>query len=244
MSDPVLFSVRNKQSAACGEPPSIDGNTPHRYHAYFENAQGEQLIFVYDRETNTGTLYHGDLGWERPQPVVDGICPTVVLDEAEIALAARLLDGGDSSSGNERATGEWLSVSSASSCRCILSTHLARTRLIASVLGKQVPCPSLRWAAHPPSRPDQTLDHKPARVAAPASPSSTSSTWTSTWNNQHGPCPQLKLAQMQTDTKNRPQSQPPPPGAHSIAFRIHPWTSPPSRQRTVSPAHHLDDLYT
>ena len=84
MSNQSLFTVRNKQSPACGEPPHIDGNTPHHYHAYFENAQGEQLIFVYDREANTGTLYHGDLGWETPRPVVDGTCPTVVLDEAEM----------------------------------------------------------------------------------------------------------------------------------------------------------------
>ncbi len=46
MDKPILFSVRNKQSAASGEPPYIDANTPNRYHAYFENAQGEQLIFV------------------------------------------------------------------------------------------------------------------------------------------------------------------------------------------------------
>ena len=40
MTQEPLFHVRNKQSAASGEPPSIDGNTPGRYHAYFENAQG------------------------------------------------------------------------------------------------------------------------------------------------------------------------------------------------------------
>lgn len=79
-----LFQVRNKQSAASGEPPSIDGNTSGRYHAYFENAQGEQLIFIYDREADTGTLYHGDAGWGQPCPVKDGMCPNLVLDEAEM----------------------------------------------------------------------------------------------------------------------------------------------------------------
>lgn len=80
----MLFRVRNRQSAASGEPPSIDGNTPGRYHAYFENAQGEQLLFVYERETDTGMLYHGDLGWEHPQPVEEGgRCLNVILDEAE-----------------------------------------------------------------------------------------------------------------------------------------------------------------
>lgn len=84
MSAATLFHVRNKQSSACGTPPEIDGNTPGRYHAYFENAQGEQLIFIYDREADTGTLSHGDLGWEHPQLVEEGgRCPSVVLDEAE-----------------------------------------------------------------------------------------------------------------------------------------------------------------
>lgn len=83
-NDTILFSVRNKQSPASGEPPSIDGNTPGRYHAYFENAQGEQLIFVFVREADTGTLYHGDMGWDHPQPVEEGgRCPDLILDEAE-----------------------------------------------------------------------------------------------------------------------------------------------------------------
>jgi len=83
MTQAPLFHVRNKQSAASGEPPSIDGNTPGRYHAYFENAQGEQLIFIYDYDADTGTLYHGDAGWDQPCPVKDGTCPELVLDEAE-----------------------------------------------------------------------------------------------------------------------------------------------------------------
>jgi len=83
MTQEPLFYVRNKQSAASGEPPSIDGNTPGRYHAYFENAQGEQLIFIYDYDADTGTLYHGDAGWDQPCPVKDGMCPDLILDEAE-----------------------------------------------------------------------------------------------------------------------------------------------------------------
>lgn len=83
MERPIVFQARNKQPATSGEPPSIDANTPNRYHAYFENGYGEQLIFVYDRETNTGTLYHGDLGWNDPQTVEDGTLPNLDLDEAE-----------------------------------------------------------------------------------------------------------------------------------------------------------------
>lgn len=83
MDKPVIFQARNAHPNS-GEPPSIDANTPNQYHSYFENAAGEQLIFVYDREQDTGTLYHGDLGWEEPRPVEDGgKCPSVVLDQAE-----------------------------------------------------------------------------------------------------------------------------------------------------------------
>jgi len=83
MPENSLFHVRNKQSAASGKPPSIDGNTPGRYHACFENAQGEQLIFVYDYHADTGTLYHGDAGWDQSCPVKGGTCPDLILDEAE-----------------------------------------------------------------------------------------------------------------------------------------------------------------
>lgn len=84
MSTSSLFQVRNKHVSDSGESPSIDGNASDRYHAYFENGQGEQLIFIYDRKADTGTLYHGDLGWDDPQPVEEGgRCPNVILDEAE-----------------------------------------------------------------------------------------------------------------------------------------------------------------
>lgn len=78
-----LFEVNNKHVADSGTPPHIDANTPNRYHSYFENAQGEQLIFIYDYDAGTGTLYHGDLSWQQPRPVKDGKCPSVILDDAE-----------------------------------------------------------------------------------------------------------------------------------------------------------------
>jgi hypothetical protein len=85
MAENALFCVRNKQSASSGEPPSFDGNTPNRYHSYFENGYGEQLVFIYDRESDTATLYHSDLGWEHPRPVEEGgRCPSIVLDQAEM----------------------------------------------------------------------------------------------------------------------------------------------------------------
>jgi hypothetical protein len=66
MSDtPYLFQVSNRHKAGSGNPPEIDGNTPNRYHGYFENEHGEQIVFVYDYETKTGTLWRGADGWEQ-----------------------------------------------------------------------------------------------------------------------------------------------------------------------------------
>jgi hypothetical protein len=79
----VLFHVDNKHVADSGIPPQIDGNTPNRYHSYFENEYGEQMVFVYDYEANTGTLWFGDIGWQNPQTVTDGKVPNLVLNEPE-----------------------------------------------------------------------------------------------------------------------------------------------------------------
>ena len=41
-----------------------------RYIGYFENAFGEQLVFVYDDSEPDATLFHGDVDWE-PRRVSD-----------------------------------------------------------------------------------------------------------------------------------------------------------------------------
>jgi hypothetical protein len=82
-SDEFIFSVRNKHSVAAGEPPKVDANTKGKYHSYFENGYGEQAIFIYDRETQSGLLWHGDAGWEKPYKVIDGLAPELVLSEEE-----------------------------------------------------------------------------------------------------------------------------------------------------------------
>jgi len=79
----LVFQVRNKHWSDSGKPPQIDGNTQGKYHGYFENSYGEQLIFVYDRETKSGTLWHGDAGWEKSYKVIDGLAPELMLSEQE-----------------------------------------------------------------------------------------------------------------------------------------------------------------
>ena len=78
-----LFRVSNRHSPDSGSPPQINADTPARYHGYFENEHGEQMVFVYDRESGTGTLWMGDAGWEQGYSVVDGLVPALILSEQE-----------------------------------------------------------------------------------------------------------------------------------------------------------------
>jgi hypothetical protein len=65
MSNQPLFQVTNHHGEACGIPPQIDEQTfPGVYRSYFENQNGDQVIFLYDFEQERGTLYMGDAGWD------------------------------------------------------------------------------------------------------------------------------------------------------------------------------------
>ena len=79
----ALFSVSNKHVADCGKPPHIDGDIPGSYYGYFEDAYGEQAVFVFDRQARIGTLWMGDNGWETPVSVIEGVTQGLVLDKAE-----------------------------------------------------------------------------------------------------------------------------------------------------------------
>jgi len=75
VANEIVFQVKNRHRLSAGKPPFIDANAPGKYHGYFENEHGEQAVFVYDRETKTGTLWVGDAGWETPYKVIDGLAP-------------------------------------------------------------------------------------------------------------------------------------------------------------------------
>lgn len=81
--DLPLFFANNHHTEASGKPPHIDANIRKRYHGYFENEYGEQMIFVFDYEVGEGTLWSGDVGWELPHKVVDGTVPEILLGESE-----------------------------------------------------------------------------------------------------------------------------------------------------------------
>lgn len=83
MSQEPIFSVTNHHSAACGEPPHVADGDLSRYRGYFENEYGEQAIFVYDRQTQQGTVWMGDAGWTAAHRVREGVAPDLDLTPAE-----------------------------------------------------------------------------------------------------------------------------------------------------------------
>jgi len=61
----ALFAVSNRHVLADGSGPSpfIDGDAHGDYHSYFENASGDQSIFVHRRGSGETLVYSGDAGW-------------------------------------------------------------------------------------------------------------------------------------------------------------------------------------
>ncbi len=78
-----LFRVTNWHSADCGQPPTLDGDTPHCRYSYFQDEHGEQAIFEYNMDKKAATLWMGDAGWDEPQTVIDGQVPELILTPAE-----------------------------------------------------------------------------------------------------------------------------------------------------------------
>ena len=81
MSEPLL-TIRNHHTAFCGDPPVIADDS-ESYLGYFENPDGEQWIFAFDRATRVGELRGGDIGWNERVSVRDGNAENLVLRDAE-----------------------------------------------------------------------------------------------------------------------------------------------------------------
>jgi len=81
--DKPLFAVSNHHTGSCGQPPEINGDRSNCYHGYFENALGEQLVFVYHRDTGKADLWCGDAGWEKPFAVANGQPEGLILSPEE-----------------------------------------------------------------------------------------------------------------------------------------------------------------
>jgi hypothetical protein len=84
--DKPFLVVYNNHIANRGEPPSYVVNLDTKeYFGYFENEHGEQWVFIYDYDTETGTVRGGDAGWEVVYPVVEGRTPDLILGREEQA---------------------------------------------------------------------------------------------------------------------------------------------------------------
>lgn len=70
--DQPFIQFWNQHSENCGKPPAVTNASGKKYHGYFENRHGEQWVFVYDRDTKTGELRGGDIGWDTVVLVKDG----------------------------------------------------------------------------------------------------------------------------------------------------------------------------
>lgn len=81
MSQDWLFRVGNHHPGQTA--PQVDGDEKGKYFGYFANEHGEQAVFIYDRETQAGTLRLGDASWEKEYPVVDGAAPDLSLTDVE-----------------------------------------------------------------------------------------------------------------------------------------------------------------
>lgn len=77
-----LFTVSNHCVKEACQPPVLNGDDPNTYHSYFENAYGEQSIFVYKRNTGEGVIWCGDADW-KPYPVVNGQVEGLILSTEE-----------------------------------------------------------------------------------------------------------------------------------------------------------------
>ena len=78
-----LFKVSNHHTAACGEPPAVDGDAAGTYFGYFMNEYGEQAIYTYDHETGEAVVRMGDTGWHDAHRVKDGQAEGLVLTKTE-----------------------------------------------------------------------------------------------------------------------------------------------------------------
>jgi hypothetical protein len=78
-----LLTVSNHHTAACGEPPAVDGDAPGTYVGYLANEYGEQAIYTYDHETGEATIRMGDAGWHDVHRIRDGQAEGLVLTETE-----------------------------------------------------------------------------------------------------------------------------------------------------------------
>ncbi len=61
-----ICTIINAHVENCGQPPQFDSDD-FDYVSYFENAHGDQSLFLYDSDESEIVVYLADAGWENPQ---------------------------------------------------------------------------------------------------------------------------------------------------------------------------------
>ena len=84
MSEPLL-QIRNYHTSACGDPPIVNSDDPNVYIGYFENAFGEQWVFMFDRTNGKAHLRGGDIGWNTVHDIRNGKTGDLILGAEESA---------------------------------------------------------------------------------------------------------------------------------------------------------------
>jgi len=67
-----VIRIFNNHIPECGEPPAINTEKENEYYGYFETCDHEQLVFIYDYDTDKAIVKMGDINWSRDIEVVDG----------------------------------------------------------------------------------------------------------------------------------------------------------------------------
>jgi hypothetical protein len=82
----LVFAAYNRHDPRCGPPPRVrNADDLGRYHGYFENRDGEQFVFTFDRATGTGTVSGGDLGWGEPKTFTCGLLAEALRSTQDLA---------------------------------------------------------------------------------------------------------------------------------------------------------------
>ena len=78
--DERVLTVLNLHVPDSGKPPDLTTESGS-YTGYFENMEGEQLVFRYDYKAQKGTLWHGDYSWQHPVEIENGHAPLIMSRE-------------------------------------------------------------------------------------------------------------------------------------------------------------------
>ncbi len=84
---PFVFLADNAHLECCGQPPRLTRGGD-KFHSYFENVFGEQLVFQFDFDEGRGRLWSGDAGWGTPIEITETEFPVFIGKEERAWLIA------------------------------------------------------------------------------------------------------------------------------------------------------------